>query len=178
MSGNSQAAALKTRQRLLESFNSLVLRGEQGRITVADVVREADVGRSTFYDHYLSADDIHEQALAAPMTLLAESILGLRSEEDLSALLEHFHDHRTRARETLSGRDGEKVEKLLGSILESRLSKRESPDRQARKVASIELAAIPLALIRAWLGGSVRGTSSELAGHLLKAGEAMRKVLF
>lgn len=177
MSGNSRATALKTRQRLLESFNSLVLRGAQGRITVADVVREAGVGRSTFYDHYLSADDIHEQALAAPMTLLAESILGLRSEEELSGLLAHFLEHRVRARETLSGREGEKVEKLLASILESRLSNGNGSDRQSRKVAAIELAAIPLALIRSWLGGSVRGTSSEMARHLLKAGEAMRKVL-
>ena len=119
MSGNHRGDAQATRKRLLESFNSLVLRGAEGKITVSDVVREAGLGRSTFYDHYSSADDIHLQALAAPFTLLAEAILGLHDEEKLSHLMEHFWDKRQRARQTLSGEDGERVERLLISILET-----------------------------------------------------------
>lgn len=175
MSGDHRGAAPTTRRRLLDSFNSLVLRGTKGKITVADIVREAGVGRSTFYDHYSSADDIHQQALAGPMTLLAEAILGVQTQERLSFLLTHFWENRERARQTLSGEDGEKVEQLLIAILDSRLSNRAASNQESRRVAAIELAAVPLALIRAWLEGRVHCTGTEMARHLSEASAAMRK---
>lgn len=177
MSGNHRGAAPTTRRRLLDSFNALVLRGTQGNITVADIVREAGVGRSTFYDHYSSAHDIHQQALAAPMTLLAEAVLGLQTEQRLSFLLTHFWENRERACRTLSGEEGDKVEQLLISILESRLSKGGDANQDSRKVAAIELAVVPLALIRAWLKGTVHCTGTEMARHISEASAAMRKEL-
>jgi len=175
MSGDHRGNALTTRRRLLDSFNSLVLSGAEGNITVADIVREAGVGRSTFYDHYSSAEDIHQQALARPMTLLAESILGLDTEAGLSRLLTHFWENRQRARRTLSGEEGDKVEQLLISILESRLSTGNESDQGSGKVMAIELAGVPLALIRAWLNGNVHCTGTEMAGHITKASASMRK---
>jgi AcrR family transcriptional regulator len=177
MSGDHQGAARTTRRRLLDSFNSLILRGAEGKITVTDIVREAGVGRSTFYDHYSSASDIHQQALAGPMTLLAEAILGVQTEETLSRLLAHFWEHRAQARRTLSGAEGEKVEQLLISILESRLPKSAWPNGQSRKVAVIELAVVPLALIRAWLKGTILGTDEEMARHIAEASACMRRIL-
>lgn len=176
MSGNRPGTAITTRRRLLHSFNTLVLNGAEGRITVSDIVREAGVGRSTFYEHYASADDIHQQALAVPMTLLAEAVLGLKTEERLSFLLAHFWENRDRARSTLSGMEGEKVEKLLVSILESRLST--GPGcRESRKVAAIELAVVPLALVRAWLNGTVQCTGKQMARHISEASTAIRREL-
>lgn len=177
MSGNRRDPAPPTRRRLLDSFNSLVLSGAQGRITVADIVREAGVGRSTFYDHYSSADDIHQQALSGPMTVLAEAILGLQSEQRLSSLLTHFRENRERARQTLSGEEGDKVEQLLASILESRVSKAAGSDRESKKLAAIELAVVPLALIRAWLEGTVQCSGTEMARHISRTSAAMRKEL-
>lgn len=180
MSGKTQGSACKTRHRLLESFNSLVLDGAQGKITVADIVRKAGVGRSTFYDHYSSADDIHQQAIASPMTVLADSILGLRDQSQLVHLLNHFHEYRQRARQTLFGSEGEKVEHLLVEILDSRLNQpgsKSGPRRVSTRVAAIELAVVPLALIRAWLSGTVRCTGEEMAGHIITGSTAIRKEL-
>jgi len=177
MSGDHRGAALTTRRRLLDSFNALVLRGAEGKITVTDIVREAGVGRSTFYDHYSSANDIHQQALAGPMTLLAEAILGVHSEVCLSFLLTHFWENRERARRTLSGEEGDKVEQLLISILESRLSNRAGSNHHSRRVAAIELAVVPLALIRAWLEGTVHCTGTEMARHISEASARTRKKL-
>lgn len=174
MSGSHRTTSPTTRQRLLDSFNALVLRGTDGKITVADVIREAGVGRSTFYDHYSSADDIHQQALAGPMTLLAEAILGLQTEERLAFLLGHFRENRSRARQTLFGEEGDKVEKLLVSILESRLSNGSGSSDKSRRVTAIELAVVPLALIRAWIDGRVVCGSAEMAGHIARASTAIR----
>lgn len=177
MSGDTSNAARTTRNRLLNSFNALVLRGANGKITVSDIVHEAGVGRSTFYDHYSSADDIHQQALAGPMTLMAEAILGLQTEERLSYLLTHFWENRERARMTLSGEEGQKVEQLLVSILESRLSNRAGSDKESTRVTAIELAVVPLALIRAWLNGTVHCSGAEMAGHIAMSSAIMREEL-
>lgn len=177
MSGSHKHQASNTRKRLLDTFNSLVLRGKAGKITVSDIVREAGVGRSTFYDHYASAEDIHEQALAGPMTLLAESILGLQTADRLQFLLEHFRENRRRARRTLCGDQGDKVEQLLVAILESRLSSHPGSKKQTTRIAAIELAVVPLSLIRAWLDGRVQGTSAEMAAHIARASAAIRATL-
>lgn len=177
MSGNRHKAASNTRQQLLNSFNALVLNGKEGKITVADVVREAGLGRSTFYDHYASASDIHEQALAAPMTLLAESLLGVRQASELSHLLAHFQEYRARARHTLFGEEGENVEKLLVAILESRLANGNGPLAPDRKIAAIELAAVCMALLRAWLKDTIRCDSKEMSRHILDAGTTLRQTL-
>jgi AcrR family transcriptional regulator len=177
MSGDQRGNAQATRRRLLNSFNTLVLSGANGKITVSDIVREAGLGRSTFYDHYSSAEDIHQQALAGPMTLLAEAILGPQTEERLSYLLKHFWENRERARRTLSGEEGEQVEQLLISILESRVSTGPGLDQEARKVAAIELAVVPLALIRAWLHGTVHCSAKRMARHIAEASAAMRTEL-
>ena len=178
MSGRPEHNTSSTRRRLLDSFNSLVLSGREGKITVSDIVREAGVGRSTFYDHYSGADDIHQQALAGPMTLLADAILGVNADERLSFLLAHFWENRQRARQTLSGKEGEKVERLLVSILESRLTTGPAAPPKAARVAAIEMAVVPLALIRAWLTGTVRCTSTEMARHIASASALMRSTFF
>lgn len=177
MSGDHQHPAIATRRRLLESFNTLVLTGPDGKITVADIVRKAGVGRSTFYDHYSSARDIQQQALSGPLTLLADSILGTQTENGLSKLLKHFWENRARARQMLCGEEGDKVEQLLISILESRLSNGTRPDQKVSKVAAIELAVVPLALIRAWIKGAVHCTDKELVRHISQASTTMRAAL-
>lgn len=177
MSGNSRGTAFDTRRKLLASFNSLVLSGKDGKITVADIVSEAGVGRTTFYDHYSSVDDIHQQALSGPMSLLADCVLGVQSSESLAHLLSHFWENRERARNTLAGEEGEKVERLLVSIFESRLGNSVHRNNGTKKVTAIELAVVPLALIRAWLSGAVHGTADDMARHVADASERMRKAL-
>lgn len=177
MSGTHSSPARATRQRLLDTFNTLVLNGAKGKITVSDVVQEAGVGRSTFYDHYSSAEDIHQQALAGPMTLLAEALLGLKTEERLSFLLGHFRENRERARRTLSGEEGEKLQRLLVTILISRLSSRADLTAEDRKVASIELAVVSLALIRTWLDETLCCTVTDMTKHIARASTAIRNEL-
>ena len=179
MSGNQRGNAQTTRRRLLDSFNSLVLDGAEGKITVAHIVQKAGVGRSTFYDHYSSADDIHQQAIFAPMTILADSILGVGERAHLVGLMDHFQEYRQRARQTLCGGEGEKVEQLLVEILDARLGQpgHTSDLRQKNKIAAIELAVVPMALIRAWLNGTIRCSSEAMASHILTASTVIRKEL-
>ena len=48
----------RTRQLLHEALISLILEKGYDRISVQDIVDRANVGRSTFYDHYQDKDDL------------------------------------------------------------------------------------------------------------------------
>ena len=66
----------KTKQRLQEALNELILEKGYDRITVQDLIDRADVGRSTFYAHYETKDD-----------LLMGQMVQLQLEEELSRAL-------------------------------------------------------------------------------------------
>ena len=48
----------RTRQLLHEALISLILEKGYDRLTVQDIVDQANVGRSTFYDHFKDKDDL------------------------------------------------------------------------------------------------------------------------
>lgn len=48
----------RTRQRLHTALMSLIMESDYDKITVQDLIDRADVGRSTFYAHYETKDDL------------------------------------------------------------------------------------------------------------------------
>jgi AcrR family transcriptional regulator len=48
----------KTKQRLNEALNGLMVEKGYDKVTVQDIINRADVGRSTFYAHYETKDDL------------------------------------------------------------------------------------------------------------------------
>lgn len=52
----------RTRAMLQHALNALILKKGYEAITVKDICDEANVGRSTFYAHYTSKDDIKRRS--------------------------------------------------------------------------------------------------------------------
>ena len=51
----------KTRQAIYEAFESLMKEEHYSQVTVAQIIKRADIGRSTFYDHFETKDDLLAQ---------------------------------------------------------------------------------------------------------------------
>lgn len=49
---------LRTRQAVLDAFGRLIVKRDYEKISVQDIIDEADVGRSTFYAHFETKDDV------------------------------------------------------------------------------------------------------------------------
>ena len=168
--GEAGERAKRTRGAILAAFNTLVLQRRQRRVGVREVVAEAGIGRSTFYEHFESADAVHLAALARPFGMLADAAAGRGDPEATEWLLRHFWENRGRARDTLSGRTGEQASRLLAALVEERL---EEGLALPPALAAQQLAAAALAPVRAWLLGEAPSTAAALAATLCRSGAAL-----
>lgn len=177
MSGKSRpdARSRRTRAALIGAFNRVFLSRRRGGLRVAEIVAEAEVGRSTFYEHYSGADEIHLEALRRPFGTLADAAVGTGEATALEHLLAHFWENRQRAKETLSGRFGERAARLLAEMVEERLDG--SALSVPRRLAARTLGDAALAPLRLWLSGEAPARPGQLAAAILRAGERLREAL-
>ena len=168
--------AMRTRTALIDAFNHLAL-NHRKNIRVADIVALANVGRSTFYEHYRSAEDIHLQAMTRPFALLADAAAGLGDEARMTGQLNHFWENRQLARSSLMGRMHDKATRLLASMIEERLRDEEERLAIPLRLASLQLAEAALAPIRFWVTAEAPCAAEDLAGAICRCGRAMRGAL-
>ncbi len=161
----------RTRTALIEAFNHLVLSRRKRQIKVADIIARANVGRSTFYEHYRSADHLHLDALARPFAALADAAAGKGDERRLEQLLIHFWENRQRAREHMGGREGERAARLLADMVEARL---EDLDMAIpTRLAALQLAGAAMGPVRGWLTAEGSCTAAALAATICRCGRQM-----
>ena len=163
----------RTRSALIEAFNHLVLNRPRQKIRVAHIIDKADVGRSTFYDHFSSAEDLHMEALSRPFAILADAAAGEGDAERLRNLLDHFWENRVRARATFSGRTGDKAARLLAAMVAARLQRRGHELVLPIRLASLQLAQAALAPVKGWVGAEAPCRSSILAKSICRSGEQL-----
>lgn len=108
----------KTRQAVYEAFSRLLEKKSYSRITVQEIIDAADIGRSTFYSHFETKDDLLK-ALCTEIfdhvfsdTLTAESTHDFSDcKKDIRAeithILYHLQDNRAYIRGILSCESGE-----------------------------------------------------------------------
>lgn len=160
----------RTRRAIIDAFGRLVLRSRKPPIRAADVVAEAGVGRSTFYEHFTGAEQVQLAALAGPLAILADAATGRGEAEQTDWLLRHFWENRQRARDMLQGRAGEQAQRLLAELVEQRL---DGPLATSPGLAARQLSAAAFAPVRAWLLGEVSTDPAALAQVIRSGGAAL-----
>jgi AcrR family transcriptional regulator len=177
MASGEDSRVRRTRAALIGAFDHLILSRRRRPIRVADIVAQANVGRSTFYEHYGSADEIHMAALARPFAILADAAAGAGDEAKLTGLLVHFWGNRQRARESFMGRMHDKVTRLLAAMVEERLEGEADKLAIPPRLAALQLAEAALAPIRGWVTAEAPCAAEALAGAICRCGRALREAL-
>jgi AcrR family transcriptional regulator len=146
----------RTRSALLAAFGEMLLTRGYVDLSVEDIAARANVGRSTFYMHFKSREDILLKSLERPSAPLAALAARGRDAPPLAPLLVHFHGQRR-----LNGVIFETpvrgiwIKCLAGMIrphIESELRRtRAKPDLPPALIATV-VAQAQLALIATWLG--------------------------
>lgn len=149
----------RTRSALLQAFVGLLLTADFETISVAGIVARANVGRSTFYNHFRSRDDILAASLSFPSLPLSRIAAGDADSESLLQLLAHFHGQRRLVRVLASGSLRRLWVGRLAEMIEPHLSARMQRLRGRSllpiPLVALEIAEIQIALVVQWLDSRV-----------------------
>ena len=126
----------RTRDAIFDAFARLFARENYADITVLQLIHEAHIGRSTFYDHYSSKEDLLDDLCAetfrhisTPTQHTAQDHGFIQHQGDLFAafthLLFHLKEDNTRLRGLLTGQSAglflRKIEPYLGELVRNYL---------------------------------------------------------
>ena len=145
----------RTRAAVMSAFIASLLDEGYESLTVDRVAQAANVGRSTFYLHFKSKEDILRQAMARPSSVLAVLVGNELPRGAVIKQLQHFHDQRRRNRMFFEGPVRAIWVKCLAELIETRLATLVRHLR-ARPVLPLPLAALQIAeaqiaLVANWL---------------------------
>ena len=99
--GSTDRRVQRTRRALVMAFNRLILERGYGALTPSDVAAEADVGRSTFYEHYRGLDDLLGQTIVPVLRPMARGCMEPTMPAATLQVVEHFWTNRALARALL-----------------------------------------------------------------------------
>jgi AcrR family transcriptional regulator len=167
----------RTRAAVLAAFRDLVF--EQRRydqIKINDIIERANIGRSTFYEHYRNKDEVLAESIQMPFAMLAATVDQDFDIARLRAVLDHVWQNRINARSIFTGAARRAVARILARMIGARIAARhkgaEAVASPTARIAAIALADSQLAPIAAWISGELSCTSTELASVLLGIAQA------
>jgi AcrR family transcriptional regulator len=173
--------ARKTRTAFLEAFNELALKRRYADIRVADIIRRADVGRSTFYEHFRNKDDLLRQSLSHVLSNLADAVGENCDPKKIQFILEHFRDNMRLARGLANGPSAPQVVTVLASLIEERLAasgqKPVKPGALPMAFVAAQIAESQLGLVRVWLNAGATSSSAAVAAALHGGSVALTRAL-
>lgn len=167
----------KTREAIFRAFSSLLEKKRYEHITVQEIIDEADIGRSTFYAHFETKDDLlrsmctdifhHVFTEELPEEADHDDLLRSKSLElKLGHILYHLREHRTDLAGILSSESGERFMSYLREYLEDLfLRYREVFHSDVPSGYLLNHLVVSFAeTVRWWITGNEHYTPEEVAG--------------
>jgi len=144
----------RTRNALMSAFVNLLLSRGYDDFTVEDIAAGADVGRSTFYLHFKSREDVLKASLAWPSSFLVALVTEDPAPDRIVPLLLHFQEQRHRNRAMFVHPLRALWVGCLAELIEPHLAATARHARPALPLPMIaaQIAETQVALIAQWLG--------------------------
>src|SRR6266481_4625992 len=168
--------SLRTKAMLQHALNSLIHKKDYEAITIKDICDAANVGRSTFYAHYTSKDDLkrrgfeklrkelldrQREAQAAPGDIKDRS-LGFSL-----TMFEHARDHVDQYRALIGGRGGTvslgQIRQILSDLVRHEFATNNSADTVPRELVVQYVVGAYMAVLTWWLDGGAKLPPKEMA---------------
>jgi AcrR family transcriptional regulator len=164
----------RTRTLLYDALIALVRRKPYEQITIDDILRQADIGRSTFYAHFTSKDDLLQRSLERLKALLISALgetlesraphaaLGRAPSRVLFEHVAHFKDVQLAL---AGGRGGTLVREAVDAVLSGLLSRiipNEMPDAFPRRLVIRQVVGTFHTVLAWWLEEQPALSASEV----------------
>jgi AcrR family transcriptional regulator len=170
----------RTRAALLHAFASLLLEPRRyDQVKVGDIVERANVGRSTFYEHFRNKDEILAESIRVPFSPFARSVDAGASAASLLPTLEHFWQNRDQVR-SIFGAPRRKIARILADMLQTRMTDRAGRQPPAAaleaRITALALAEAQVGTLAAWMGGEIscgKGAIAEVLHGMAQSSAAL-----
>lgn len=167
--------AQRTQQALLDALLDLLKVKHYDAISVKDIVDKANVGRSTFYAHYQTKDDLLKSGFERVLDMLLEQLVfdetGQSMTLDTAPLFRHAQGHAKLFRTLAWGSGFELIttqgQASLGEKIVQGLSTLECAKNQPAvplSILSYSLAGSLLILLKWWLENDMPGSPEYMDG--------------
>jgi AcrR family transcriptional regulator len=163
---------IRTRGVLQHALTSLILKKGYEAITVQNICDEANVGRSTFYAHYTSKDDLKRKGFEHLRKELvdrqreAQAASGDVKDRSLSfslTMFEHARDHIDLYRALIGGRGGTvslgQIRQILSDLVRNELAAtdgKNAADNVPRELVVQYVVGAFMAVMTWWLDGGAK----------------------
>ena len=171
--------SLRTREALRGAFIRLVLAQGYDAMGVADIAEAANVGRSTFYQHYSGKLAVLKDTLQYPSRPLAQIVGAGITADALVPQLLHFRDQRQRNRPFLIEPMRGVWTRVLAGLIEPRLAAMARGRRclLPMPLAATQIAEAQLGLIIGWLTARSAVKPADMAQALVRTTDALTQAL-
>ena len=162
----------RTRATLQHALNSLLHKKGYDAITIKDICEVANVGRSTFYVHYTSKDDLKRSGFEPLRRQLVarqrEALATARDDRSRSLafslpMFEHARDHKDHYRALVGSRGGAvslgTIRKMLSDLVRGELAataEKHSADVIPREFVVQYAVGAFMAVLTSWLDGGAK----------------------
>jgi len=167
----------RTRGALMSAFIELVLTRGYEALTTGEISRKANVGRSTFYLHYSSKEELLGESMQNRSNQMAACVGGDVTPQQLIPLLDHFREQRILNRVFFAEPIRSLWVKSLAAVIEPRLVPvpRIADMRSVvpRPLIALMIAEMQISLVTHWLKGRFPLKSELIAGSLIANTRAM-----
>lgn len=172
----------KTRAAIFSAFSELLSRKSYSKITVQDIIDEANVGRTTFYAHFETKDDLLKELCTDIFDHVISSSLNIEPSHDfslsdsapsdiISHILFHLRDSKKNIIGILSCESGDLFLQYFKTYL-NRLLSQWIPQPQQPPLSGVpreflidHVSGSFVNMVQWWIRNNLRQTPEELSGY-------------
>lgn len=168
-------SSIRSKNSIKKAVAKLIHEKAVEKITVSDIIREADISRGTFYAHYSDVRSVLEQIESEELKVLMEYVdrFGLENIlTDVSGLIEQICDYLSRDLEyyrmlaqsnVLNNYLWRLVEVYYDKLLELVMTQKKATNKDEANTYLVYVTSGAKATILTWLNGGLKGEPKDIA---------------
>ncbi|MCA9130083.1 MAG: TetR/AcrR family transcriptional regulator [Planctomycetales bacterium] len=165
-----------SKRAIIDTFHELFLNDKFDQVRIGQIISQADVGRTTFYEYFRNKEDLFRQACQPIVIKLAQTPFPEYSEQILCGLLEHFREVGGTALATLQSPRADAIVHMLAEETLSLVNRHGIAVHRhvtERSFVCLQIAEFTIGSVRAWLLSGVDLPSQALARNQREIAERL-----
>lgn len=156
----------RTRVAIVDAFIGLAFERRYNAIRVSDLITRAGVGKSTFYDHFHSKDDVLLDAMRPVLLTLATAASGRAAQSYVQEMVCHLWERRSIGRPIIDSMTAPIIQRCLAEAIQPHAVRAGLADGNS-SISATGIAAAQLAMLRSWLAGHATSTIDDMTDQLI-----------